>query len=62
MSPRSAYPWLRGVEESVPRRQRPRARVSALEIVAIVVVVAAVVGLTIWFVFFSGGGIGPGTV
>ena len=44
------------------RRLGPRARVSPIEAVAVIVVVVAVIALAIWFLFFSSGGLGPGTV
>jgi hypothetical protein len=44
------------------RRLGPRATVSPIEAVAVIVVVAAVIAMAVWFLFFSGGGIGPGTV
>jgi hypothetical protein len=39
-----------------------RATVRPLEALAVLVVVAAVIAMAIWFLFFSSGGIGPGTV
>jgi hypothetical protein len=33
-----------------------------MEIIAVVAVAAAVIAMAIWFLFFSSGGIGPGTV
>lgn len=59
---RLAYPWLRSVEESIPRKQRGDRRVTVPELVAVLVVVAAVVAMAVWFLFFSSGGIGQGTV
>jgi hypothetical protein len=58
---RSAHPWLRSVE-SIPRKQRSDRRVTTPELLAVLVVVAAVAAMAVWFLFFSGGGIGPGTV
>ncbi len=46
----------------MPRDRRSTRPVTALDAVAVAVVVAAVVAMAIWFLFFSGGGIGPGTV
>jgi hypothetical protein len=43
------------------RRQR-YGDVRPVEALAVVVVVAAVIALAVWFIFFSSGGIGPGTV
>lgn len=59
---RSTYPWLRSTEESVPRSHKADRRVTAVEMLAITIVIAAVVAMAIWFIFFSSGGIGPGTV
>jgi hypothetical protein len=59
---RSAHLWLRSVEESIPRKQRSDRRVTTPELLAVLVVLAAVVAMAVWFLFFSGGGIGPGTV
>ena len=42
-------------------RRRKRA-ISPLELAAVLVVIAAVVAMAVWFIFFSSGGIGPGTV
>jgi type VI protein secretion system component VasF len=44
------------------RRLGARATVSPLEAVVVLAVVAAVLAMAIWFLFFSSGGIGPGTV
>jgi hypothetical protein len=44
------------------RRLGPRATVSPIEAIAVMVVVAAFLAMAIWFLFFSSGGIGPGTV
>ena len=41
------------------RRKRP---MTLLETVAVLVVIAAVLATAVWFIFFSSGGIGPGTV
>jgi type VI protein secretion system component VasF len=45
----------------VARRKRHGA-VTPVEALAVIVVVAAVIALAVWFIFFSSGGIGPGTV
>jgi hypothetical protein len=50
------------MEESVPRSHRADRRVTTVEALAIVVVIAAVVAMAVWFLFFSSGGIGQGTV
>jgi hypothetical protein len=36
--------------------------VTALELLAVGVVVVAVAAMAVWFLFFSAGGIGPGTI
>lgn len=54
-------PWLRSASEA-PHNRNERQRVTLLEIVIIVMVAAAIVAMAVWFVFFSHGGIGPGTV
>lgn len=46
----------------MPRTRRLDRPLSALEAVAISAVIVAVLAMAIWFLFFSGGGIGPGTV
>jgi type VI protein secretion system component VasF len=48
----------------VARRRRlgNRATVTPIEAVAVIAVIAAVIAMAIWFIFFSSGGIGPGTV
>ena len=43
-------------------RRRRHGAVSPIEALAVIAVVAAVIAMAVWFVFFSGGGIGPGTV
>jgi Flp pilus assembly protein protease CpaA len=48
------------VTEPDDRLQNRRA--SPLEIAIVVVTVAAIVAMAVWFVFFAVGGIGPGTV
>jgi hypothetical protein len=37
-------------------------RLGVVEAVAVLAVIAAVIAMAVWFVFFSSGGIGPGTV
>jgi hypothetical protein len=44
------------------RRLGTRATVTPIEAIAVTVVVAAVIAMAVWFLFFSSGGIGPGTV
>lgn len=48
--------------DQLPRDRGSTRPVAALDAVAVAVVVAAVVAMAIWFLFFSGGGNGPGTV
>jgi hypothetical protein len=36
--------------------------VTLIEAVAVIIVIAAVVALGVWFLFFSRGGSGPGTL
>ena len=43
------------------RRQR-HGGVTPIEAVAVAVVIAAVIAMAIWFLFFSSGGIGPGAL
>jgi hypothetical protein len=44
------------------RRLGPRDTVRPVEAIAVMIVVAAVIAMAIWFLFFSSGGLGPGTV
>jgi hypothetical protein len=44
---------------SVPDRDD---RVRPVDVVLVLIVVAALLALAVWFLFFSSGGIGPGTV
>jgi ferric-dicitrate binding protein FerR (iron transport regulator) len=55
-------PWLRSVEESIPRHRRPDRRPTVAEAVITAAVLAAVLAVVIWLVFFSTGGLGPGSV
>ncbi len=50
-----------GPPRRLDARKRER-RIRPIETIAVLTVVAAVVAMVIWFVFFSSGGIGPGTV
>lgn len=59
---RTQYPWSRSVEENVPRVRRGRGGLVWYEALAVAVVIAAVIAMAIWFLFFSSGGIGQGTV
>jgi uncharacterized membrane protein len=43
-------------------RRKRHGAVTPIEGVAVIVVVAAVIAMAVWFIFFSSGGIGPGTV
>lgn len=44
------------------RLRTGRIRVTGLEAVLVAIVVVAIVAMAVWFLFFSSGGIGPGTV
>jgi hypothetical protein len=53
---------MRSVEESVPRERRPGARrLTFAQAVAVLAVIAAVVGTFVWLLFFSSGGFGFGS-
>jgi hypothetical protein len=54
--------WLRSVDESLPRDRDHGERPTLAEMLVVAVVIAAIIAMAIWFVFFSHGGIGPGTV
>jgi hypothetical protein len=56
-SPTASYAHRRRLDS----RRRERG-ITPIETIAVLTVIAAVVGMTIWFLFFSSGGIGPGTV
>lgn len=43
-------------------RSRSNRAVAALELIAVLVVIAAFIALVVWFLFFSHGGAGPGTL
>lgn len=60
MDDRSPFERLHHVSRSRLEVHRQERRV--LESLAVLVVVAAVIGMAVWFVFISTGGIGPGTV
>jgi hypothetical protein len=59
---RTQYPWMRGVEDNLPRTRRSEQGPTWYETVAVAAMIMAIVGMAIWFIFFSSGGIGPGTV
>ena len=59
---RTQYPWMRGVEENLPRARRSERGLTWYEAAAVAVVIAAVIAMAVWFLFFSTGGIGQGTV
>jgi hypothetical protein len=59
---RRPYPWLRSVEESLPRDRQARPRVGWREGLVTAVVLAVVIAVIVWLVFFSRGGIGVGSV
>jgi hypothetical protein len=52
--PRRQQPWLRSLSGERTRDQRRRQRVSALDVVLVVMVLAASLAFEIWFFFFSG--------
>ena len=47
--------------DRIERRGANR-QITVVEAVAVLAVIAAVIAMAVWFVFFSSGGIGPGTV
>jgi hypothetical protein len=55
---------MRGTVESrgCDRAPRTRREINSVEVIAVLTVIAAVLAMAIWFLFFSSGGIGPGTV
>jgi hypothetical protein len=55
-------PWLRSVEESIPRRRRPDAHGSLPERLLVTALLAIVIATVVWLVFFSSGGFGIGSV
>jgi hypothetical protein len=59
---RSPRPWLRSVEESIPRHRDPDQRATVPEAVITVAVLAGAIAIVVWLVFFSTGGIGVGSV
>jgi hypothetical protein len=59
---RSPDPWLRSIDESLPRDRNDGQRSTLTEIFIAATVIAAIIVMAIWFVFFSHGGIGPGSV
>jgi hypothetical protein len=58
----STHPWLRSTEENIPRRSNRDRHLTVIEMLAVAAVLAAVVTMAVWFIFFSAHGIGPGTV
>jgi hypothetical protein len=57
----SPDPWLRSIDESLPRIRDAR-RPTVPEVVASVIVIVLIFAMAIWFLFIAHGGIGPGTV
>jgi hypothetical protein len=43
-------------------RYRSNRAVGTLELIAVLLVIAAFIALVVWFLFFSQGGAGPGTL
>ena len=52
--PRRQQPWLRSLSGERVRDQRRRERVSALDVVLVVMVLAASIAFEVWFFFYSG--------
>jgi hypothetical protein len=59
---KSPDPWLRSIDESLPRDRDNGQRPTLVEMLIVATVVTAIIAMAIWFIFFSQGGIGPGTV
>lgn len=57
-----AFSERRKYREARARRLGARTAVRPIEAVAVMVVIAAVIAMAVWFLFFSHGGLGPGTV
>ncbi len=55
--PRRQQPWLRSLSGERTRDQRRRQRVSALDVVLVVMVLVASLAFEVWFFFFSGSSI-----
>lgn len=51
---RSTYPWFRSTKESVPRSYKADRRLKTVEILTIIVVIAAV-AKAVWFLFLQAG-------
>ncbi len=60
-TPRRPAPWLRSVDESVPKHLYRR-RLTAFEAIAAATMIVAVIAFAVWFLFFASGGPGFGTV
>jgi hypothetical protein len=56
-APRRQQPWLRSLSGERTHEQRRRQRVSALDVVLVGTVLAAVLVFEVWFFFFSGSSI-----
>jgi hypothetical protein len=59
---KSPDPWLRSIDESLPRRRGHGQRATLAEMLIVAIVVTAIIAMAVWFIFFSHGGIGAGTV
>ena len=53
-APRRQQPWLRSLSGERTRDQRRRQRVTALDVVLVVMVLVASLAFEVWFFFFSG--------
>jgi hypothetical protein len=60
MPPQGSWPSNRATVES--SRERNSRHVTVIDAVVGLVIVLAIVAMAIWFIFFSSGGIGPGSV
>jgi hypothetical protein len=52
--PRQQLPWLRSLSGERTRDQRRRARISALDVILVGMVLIAALAFEVWFFFFSG--------
>ena len=55
--PRRQQPWLRSLSGERTRDQRRRQRVTALDVVLVVMVLVASLAFEVWFFFYSGSSI-----
>jgi hypothetical protein len=56
-APRRQQPWLRSLSGERTRDQRRRQRVTALDVVLVVMVLVASLAFEVWFFFYSGSSI-----